>query len=593
MALPCQQPAIVAGQRHLAGMRANGVDARIERRVAALDGVDRHGSGHHRGLHGPFGVDQRMKRDGGRNLRPVQERKTFLGPELHGFQFRQPERRRSAHPAAAEQGFAFADQHQRQMRQRRQIARSAHRALRRDDRDDLGVDEAGEGGGGRRMDARIAARQRLELEHHDEPHGVGRKRFAGPGGVRAHQIDLQRVEIAIGDAGLGELAEAGIDAIDRLAAFHELQHRGMRCCDGPLGVSADAHPARPGECGAHVIERKVGVADQHRAGNHFPSPLRRGVRGGGLVAPARPPPLIPPHKGEGKHSNRVHDEVIRQLISLVIVFLKRVAMARSSRCRRSLTSCSPATNTCFTHALPPENIHEIEQAIAAAADERRMRLIEHHDIGSHCPEQSIPAAGRAPQHLPPVRHHGASGRSSGRDRPPAHCGRDGEGAANIRADGFPPPGSWRYGCRSRAPWRRRPRGTTLPLKMPSPRFASVVGQRPAIAPLRASAAVSASFMCVAWIRHQRADSSNSDISNSTGRLPENATQSSTSLVCSATWICTGAPGRKPIDGCQRAAEHFPGHGAQGMRRDAEPGARIRAEPPCRAAPGWRQTARRR
>ena len=45
--------------------------------------------------------------------------------------------------------------------------------------------------------------------------------LADAGGMRQHQIALQRFEIAVGDPHIGELAEAGIDAVDRLALLHD------------------------------------------------------------------------------------------------------------------------------------------------------------------------------------------------------------------------------------------------------------------------------------------------------------------------------------------------------------------------------------
>ena len=78
--------------------------------------------------------------------------------------------------------------------------------------------------------------------------------------------------------------------------------------------------------------------------------------------------------------------------------------------------------------------------------------------------------------------------------------------------------------------------------MPSPSEASVDGQRPATAPVAASAAHSAAFICVAWIRHQRASTGALSSSHCTGRAPVAARHSATSFACSAAWMCIG-PGR--------------------------------------------------
>ena len=76
-------------------------------------------------------------------------------------------------------------------------------------------------------------------------------------------------------------------------------------------------------------------------------------------------------------------------------------------------------------------------------------------------------------------------------------------------------------------------------KIPSPRFASVRGHRPTVAPHRARADVSAGVMWVAWTRHHRRSTGAFASSHSTGRAPVAARQSATSLVCSAAWMCTG------------------------------------------------------
>jgi hypothetical protein len=47
---------------------------------------------------------------------------------------------------------------------------------------------------------------------------VARERLAEAGAVRQDQIALQLGQAAVGDAGVGKQAEAGVEAVDRLAA---------------------------------------------------------------------------------------------------------------------------------------------------------------------------------------------------------------------------------------------------------------------------------------------------------------------------------------------------------------------------------------
>ena len=84
--------------------------------------------------------------------------------------------------------------------------------------------------------------------------------------------------------------------------------------------------------------------------------------------------------------------------------------------------------------------------------------------------------------------------------------------------------------------------------------------------LRARRCVSSSVMCVAWIRHQRSSipaSRRAAIAPAARRAL--ATQSSTSLVCSAAWICTGPAANDRGDLAQLLRRDR----AQRMRRDAD------------------------
>ena len=132
--------------------------------------------------------------------------------------------------------------------------------------------------------------------------------------------------------------------------------------------------------------------------------------------------------------------------------------------------------------------------------------------------------------------------------------------------------------------RRRPRGRRAPGNVPSPRSASVVGARPATAPLAASAAISRSVMCVACTMHQRA--STRGLRRAATRPAAcrlHAKQSSTSRVCSAAWMWIGAPARRERDDLRRARPASPRAGCAARRR-----ARSRAPPRARAARSTRR-----
>ena len=147
---------------------------------------------------------------------------------------------------------AFADQRERQMRERREIAGGADRALARHHRIDPGIDELQQALDHERAHAGKSAREARGLQHQDEPHRGIRKRRADTRGMRAHEIELERRELVVGDPRLRELAEAGIDSVERFARLEPRANRGERLLDRPtpalrerngIGTARDADEA--------------------------------------------------------------------------------------------------------------------------------------------------------------------------------------------------------------------------------------------------------------------------------------------------------------------------------------------------------------
>ena len=63
----------------------------------------------------------------------------------------------------------------------------------------------------------VGPEEDVGAEQHDRAHHGGRERTAHAGGVTAHEIGLKLVELVGGNPYVGELPEAGIDPVDRLA----------------------------------------------------------------------------------------------------------------------------------------------------------------------------------------------------------------------------------------------------------------------------------------------------------------------------------------------------------------------------------------
>ena len=143
----------------------------------------------------PLGLEQALERERQAQLRAVQQRETFLRlavraarrPPPPGRRCRPVERRRA--PARR---LAFADQRERHVRQRREIARRADRALRGHDRQHVRVQQREQHVGDERPRAGEAGREAVGLEQQHPPHDGGRqrrvrcrRRGCGPGSAAA------------------------------------------------------------------------------------------------------------------------------------------------------------------------------------------------------------------------------------------------------------------------------------------------------------------------------------------------------------------------------------------------------------------------
>jgi hypothetical protein len=209
-----KEPSIDRRRIRLATMTAHGMDARIERRVAAETGVDRQCAGDERRRDRPFGRKQSRQRESGGHLRAVEQRQPFLRPQCRRLQSGARERIASAHRSALDPGLAFADQYRGKVRQRREIARRTHRSLRRNAGNDAGVRHGEKRFDDAPPDSRMAARERCDLERDDQAHDRVVEQRPRAGRMRQHQRALQRGKPCIVDPRAREQAETGVDAVD-------------------------------------------------------------------------------------------------------------------------------------------------------------------------------------------------------------------------------------------------------------------------------------------------------------------------------------------------------------------------------------------
>ncbi|VFT07850.1 Uncharacterised protein [Pseudomonas aeruginosa] len=177
-----EQVAIGRGHVDLPTLAARGVDARIERRPRTEHGLDAEAAADGGGGEQVLGLEQPAQRVGGGHLGAIEQGQAFLRRQGQRLQ---PGHRQRSRPAATHRDGApaFADQHQRHVRQRRQVAGRTHRAFQRDVRIDLGVDQRDQRVDHLAADAGEPARQAVHLEQHDQPHHGVVQRLADAGGM--------------------------------------------------------------------------------------------------------------------------------------------------------------------------------------------------------------------------------------------------------------------------------------------------------------------------------------------------------------------------------------------------------------------------
>ena len=94
-------------------------------------------------------------------------------------------------------------------------------------------------------DSGEAFRQHVGPQRHRCAHDRHRQRIADTGGVTAQQIELQLGERVVRDAHVGEVAEAGVDAVDRRVLLDGGVHHGA--------CGADARPRAIGQRHRRVV----------------------------------------------------------------------------------------------------------------------------------------------------------------------------------------------------------------------------------------------------------------------------------------------------------------------------------------------------
>ena len=217
IAEPSSRREHVRGRVLLPAQRAQRVDLREEAVRRALQRLDRLRARDVGRLREPPSAHEAERAERGHELRAVDEREALLRLERCGSSPARSSASRAGKPLAVEPRLPLADERQREMRERREVAARADRAARRHDRQHTAVealeqqlDELGPRAGPPFASAfarsSIAARTISSGYGSPTPHAWLRRSRSWSSSVSSSGIDLR-----------DEAAEAGVDAVGVLA----------------------------------------------------------------------------------------------------------------------------------------------------------------------------------------------------------------------------------------------------------------------------------------------------------------------------------------------------------------------------------------
>ena len=168
----------------------------VERAHRAAQPVDRERGRDVRRARQAFGAGNGQRRHRGRWLRAVDERQPFLGAQRDRREPRGGECLTATYEGhrVADPGLTLADEDERQVGKRREIATRANRAAARHARVDAVVEEVQQPLERRAPDAREALGQDVRPQRHRGTDGSNRQGVTDAGGVAAQEVHLQRAE---------------------------------------------------------------------------------------------------------------------------------------------------------------------------------------------------------------------------------------------------------------------------------------------------------------------------------------------------------------------------------------------------------------
>ena len=217
-----QNPKQVRRRRNLSGMRTHLMNALIKGSGRAHEGFQRHCSGKIGQVHYTPCAGHCECPNCRHRLGPIQQGETLFGRQLHWHKTGPTQRFPSRDAFALVESFSLADHDKRKMGERGEIAAGADRALLRNHRMDTGIQQTDQLLQQFEPDTAESLCENVGPQQKHGTHFTLAQGVADAARVAPHEIDLQLRKPVGGDPDIGELAEAGIDAIHGLAPADDL-----------------------------------------------------------------------------------------------------------------------------------------------------------------------------------------------------------------------------------------------------------------------------------------------------------------------------------------------------------------------------------
>ena len=173
-----------------------------------------------------------MQGQRGRCLRAVDQGQALFGTQHQGRNTCGLQGPQRGNRRAVDQHKTFTHQRQRHVRQRRQVTRRTHRAFGRNPGHQPRVVNRDQRVNHHLAHAGISARQAGRLQRQHQTHHGGLQRFAHAYAVRADQVELQRGQLRLADALIGQFAKARVHTVDRRIAIRRVLHYLLTGADG-------------------------------------------------------------------------------------------------------------------------------------------------------------------------------------------------------------------------------------------------------------------------------------------------------------------------------------------------------------------------